>query len=124
MVSDSLWSTVLEKEIPIQPSKVLAFLSDGEGVNGVAVRKLNSSNVKALSMSCKSHGLNRVLEKHKCSQYISFSSLWIRTVNISSTFCNDFYFATNETAMSYSKNRWASRWECMLQVFNHRDKLL
>ena len=74
-------------------------------------------------IKCCSHMLNRVLNKLPCDLVKKFTNKWGNICARSANLRLEFRGKVGQPPLCFSRVRWASRWECARQIFEHWDSM-
>jgi hAT family protein len=114
----------LIKNFQISPSNIVSLMRDGCSLNNVCVRNLKAIFLCCDDISCCSHLLNRVLEYLDTPLIVKFTNKWFKLCAQSANFRFEFATFLNESVVRFSKKRWASRWECMAQLYKKWKQII
>ena len=113
---------VLIRMYQIAPSKIPFVMRDGSTVNDVCVTRFKGV-AQTDDIKCCSHMLNRVLNKLPCDLVKKFTNKWGNICARSANLRLEFRGKVGQPPLCFSRVRWASRWECARQIFEHWDSM-
>ena len=117
-----LMADVLVRKYQIGPSRIPFVMRDGSRINDVCISKFQGIS-KINDIKCFSHMLNRVLNALPCDLVVKFTNRWGNICARSANLRLDFQDKVGVPLVRFSRIRWASRWQCANQIFEHWDRM-
>ena len=109
--------------IPVK--KTVAFVRDSVATNGKAVRLLKDGLFPAsVDMKCEPHTIMNLGENVELPTITVFMSVWIKFVYDSPPVKALWKLLIGEAVQGFSNVRWYSKYEILVQIGKHWDKLV
>lgn len=100
----------------VEPSHLIAAMRDRASVNDVGIRSILPLYDQMLDVSCFSHTLDHVGGKVESEELDAFVSSWVQLFSHSPKSRLEWKSLTGVNMRSYSKTRWWSKFEVMVQL--------